>query len=183
MLLNCGAGKELLRVPWIARRSNQSILKEINPEYSLEGLMLKLKCQYFGHLKGRTHWKRSWCWERLKAREGDNRGQDRWMASPTRWTWVWASSRRWCWTGKSGVLLSRYERATELKLMEEDMIQAPAMWHILAISPLGLRSESSSSAWGSGWPSPQYSSKLLLIPFIPFAPNTWGSSVTLVLNL
>ena len=46
--------KRLLRVPWIARRSNQSILKEINPEYSLEGLMLKLKHEYFGHLMGRT---------------------------------------------------------------------------------------------------------------------------------
>ena len=53
MLLNCGAG-ELLRVPWIARKSNQSFLKEISPEYSLEGLMLKLKLQYFGHLMQRT---------------------------------------------------------------------------------------------------------------------------------
>ena len=49
MLLNCGA-REDLRVPWTSRRSNQSVLKEINPEYSLEGLMLKLKLQYFGHL-------------------------------------------------------------------------------------------------------------------------------------
>ena len=54
MLLNCGVGRRLLRVPWTARRSNQSILKEISPEYSLEGLMLKLKLQYFGHLMGRT---------------------------------------------------------------------------------------------------------------------------------
>ena len=54
MLLNCGAGEEL-RVPWTARRSNQSILKEINPEYSLEGLMLKLKLQYFGHLMRRVN--------------------------------------------------------------------------------------------------------------------------------
>ena len=50
MLLNCGVGRRLLKVPWTARRSNQSILKEINPEYSLEKLMLKLKPQYFGHL-------------------------------------------------------------------------------------------------------------------------------------
>ena len=50
MLLNCGAGERLLRVPWTARRSNQSILKEISPEYSLEGLILMLKRQYFGHL-------------------------------------------------------------------------------------------------------------------------------------
>ena len=54
MLSNCGAGEDSLRVSWAARRSNQSILKEISPEYSLEGLMLKLKLQYFGHLMRRT---------------------------------------------------------------------------------------------------------------------------------
>ena len=54
MLSNCGAGEDSLRVPWTARRSNQSILKEINPEYSLEGLMLKLKLQYFSHLMWRA---------------------------------------------------------------------------------------------------------------------------------
>ena len=53
MLLNCGVG-EVLRIPWTPRRSNQSMLKEISPEYSLEGLMLKLKVQYFGHLIQRT---------------------------------------------------------------------------------------------------------------------------------
>ena len=53
MLLNCGVGEDL-RVPWTVRRSNQSILKEISPEYSLEGLMLKLKLQYFGHLMRKT---------------------------------------------------------------------------------------------------------------------------------
>ena len=73
--------RTLLRVPWTARRSNQSILKEISPEYSLEGLMLKLKLQYFGHRKELTHLKRPRCWERLKARgEGDDRGGDSWMA-------------------------------------------------------------------------------------------------------
>ena len=97
--------KRLLRVPWTARKSNQSIVKEINPEYSLEGLMLKLNLQYFGHLMWRADsLKRPWWWERLKAGgEGDNRGWDGWMASPTRWTWVWAS---WWWTGKPGVLQS-----------------------------------------------------------------------------
>ena len=85
--------RRLLRVPWTARRSKQSILKEISPEYSLEGLMLKV--QYFGYLiEELTHWKRLWCWERLKAGgEGDSRERDDWMASPTWWTWVWASSR------------------------------------------------------------------------------------------
>ena len=61
-----------LRIPWTARRSNQSILKEINPEYSLEGLMLKL--QYFSHLVRITHWKRTWCCGRLKSEEEGSRG-------------------------------------------------------------------------------------------------------------
>ena len=69
--------RRLLRVPWTARRSNQSIFKEVNSEYSLESLILKLKLQYFGHLIQRANSleKRRWCWERLKARgEGDDRG-------------------------------------------------------------------------------------------------------------
>ena len=99
--------RRLLRVSWTARRSNQSILKEINPEYSLEGLILKLKLQYFGHMMQRTDSLEKTCWERLKAgREGDNRGWNGWMASPTRWTWVWASSKNWWWTGKPNVPLS-----------------------------------------------------------------------------
>ena len=93
--------RRLLRVPWSARRSNQSILKEISPEYSLEGLMLKLKLQYCGHLIWRANsLEKTQCWERLKAgREGDDRGWDGWMASLTQWTWVWASSGRWWRTG------------------------------------------------------------------------------------
>ena len=61
--------RRLLRVSWTARRSNQSILKEISPEYSLEGLMLKMKLQYFGHLMQRTDWKRPWCWESWRQEE------------------------------------------------------------------------------------------------------------------
>ena len=74
--------------------------------HSLEGLMLKLKLQYFGYLIRRTDSsERPWCWERLKAGgEGDDRGWDGWMASPTWWTWVWVSSGSWWWTGKPGVL-------------------------------------------------------------------------------
>ena len=70
--------RRLLRVPWVARRSNQSTLKEINSEYSLEGLMLKLKVHYFGHqCKEPTYWKKLRCWERLKAKgEGSGRGLD-----------------------------------------------------------------------------------------------------------
>ena len=98
----------LLRVPWTARRSNQSILKkEISPEYSLEGLMLKLKLQYFDHLMWRTDsWEKTLMVGKTEGGEGDNIGQDGWMASPTSWTWIWASSRRWWRTGKPGVLQS-----------------------------------------------------------------------------
>ena len=83
--------RRLLRVPWTARRSNQSILKEISPEYSLEGLKLKLKLQYFGHLLRRVDsLDRPWCWERLRAGgEEDDKRWDDWMASLTQWTWVW----------------------------------------------------------------------------------------------
>ena len=101
--------RRLLRVPWTSRRSNQSILKEISSEYSLEGRMLKLKLQYFGHLMWRTDSLeiRPWCWERLKVGgEWDVRGWDGWMASPTQWTWIWVNSRSWWWTGRPGVLQS-----------------------------------------------------------------------------
>ena len=98
----------------------QLVLKEISPEYSLEGLMLKL--QYFGHLMQRTDsLEKTWFWEKLKAGgEGDDRGWDGWMAPPTRWTWVWASSGSWWWTGEPGVLQCmgsqrvRHDWATEL---------------------------------------------------------------------
>ena len=78
--------RRLLRVPWTARRSNQSILQEISPEYSLEGLMLKLKLQYFGHLMWRTDsLEKTLMLGKMKVgREGDDRGWDGWMASPTR---------------------------------------------------------------------------------------------------
>ena len=100
--------RRLLRVPWIARRSNQSILKEISPEYSLEVLMLKLKLQYFGHLMRRTDsLEKTLILGKMRAGgEGDDRGWDGWMASVTRWTWVWVSSGSWLWTGKPGVLQS-----------------------------------------------------------------------------
>ena len=98
--------RRLLRVPWTARRSNQSMLKEISPEYSLEGLMLKLKLQHFGHLMWRgDSLEKTWCWERLRAGgEGDDRGWDGWVVSPTQWTWVWANSGGWWRTRRSGVL-------------------------------------------------------------------------------
>ena len=112
--------RKLLRVPWTARRSNQSILKDISPECSLEGLVLKLKLQYFAHLMQRADsFESPWCQGRLKAGgEGDDRGWGGWMASPTQWTWVWVSSGSWRWTGRPGVLqcmgLQRLSDWTEL---------------------------------------------------------------------
>ena len=80
--------RRLLRVPWMARRSNQSIWKEISREYSLEGLMLKLNSNTLATwCEELTHWERPWCWERLKeGGEEDDRGWDGWMASLTQWT-------------------------------------------------------------------------------------------------
>ena len=98
--------RRLLRVPWTARRSNQSILKEISPGCSLEGLMLKLKLQYFGYLMGRTDsLEKALMLGKIegKGRRGRQRW-DGWMASPTQRMWVWVNSGSWWWTGKPGVL-------------------------------------------------------------------------------
>ena len=121
-------------------RSNQSILKEISPGISLEGMMLKLKLQYFGHLMWRVDsLEKVWCWESLGAGgRRDNRGWDGWKASLTRWTWVWVNSGRWWWTGRPGVLqfmgLQRvgYDWVTELNWTEiyktwMNLIQVPCI--------------------------------------------------------
>ena len=118
--------RRLLRVPWTARRYSQSILKEISPGCSLEGLMLKWYSNTLATwCEELTYWKRPWCWERLRAGgEGDNRGWDGWMASLARWTWVWVDSGGWWWTGRPGMLwfmgLQRVEHnwVTELNWTE-----------------------------------------------------------------
>ena len=88
--------RRLLRVPWTTRRSNQSILKEIRPGCLLEGLILKLKLQYFGHLMRRADsFEKTLMLGKIEGRwEGDDRGWDGWMVSLTQWTWVWANSGR-----------------------------------------------------------------------------------------
>ena len=100
--------RRLLRVPWTARRSNQSILKEISPEYSLEGQMLKLKLQYFGHLMGSTDsFEKTLMLGKFEGERRRGRQRMRWLeASPTQWTWVWVGSGSWWRTGKPGVLQS-----------------------------------------------------------------------------
>ena len=85
--------RRFLRAPWTAKRSNQSILKEINPDYSFEGLMLKL--QYSGHLKWRADsLEKTLMLARSRAGEGGERGWGGWMASLTQWTWIWAQWRQ-----------------------------------------------------------------------------------------
>ena len=98
--------RRLLRVPWTARRSNQSILRR-----SVLGVHWKDWCWSWNSntlttsCKELTHWKRPWCWEGLGAGgEGDDRGWDGWMASLSRWTWVSENSGSWWWTGRPGML-------------------------------------------------------------------------------
>ena len=114
--------RRLLRVPWTARRSNKSMLKEINPEYSFRkdwcwswnSSILVIWCEQM------THWKSPWCWERWRE-EGDEglRGWDGWAASLMQWTWTWANFGRWWGTERPGVLRSmglqgvRHDWATE----------------------------------------------------------------------
>ena len=123
--------RRLLRVPWTARRANQSILKEISPEYPLEGLMLKLKLQYFGHLMrrtdslektlmlGKTEGRRIRGWQRMRGGC---------MASWTQWTWVWVNSKSWWWTGRPGMLQSMgservgHDWTTELNWIDPSII-------------------------------------------------------------
>ena len=109
--------RRLFRAPWSSRRSNQSILKEISPEYSLEGLMLKLKLQHFGHLIQRADsFEKTLMLGKIKG--GRRRGWQQlngWMASPTGWTWVWVSCGSWWWTGKPGKESDTTERLNLLK--------------------------------------------------------------------
>ena len=114
--------RRLLRFPWTAGISNQSILKEMSPEYSLEGLMLMLKLQYFGHLV------KNWLIRKDPNSEKDWRQEEKVMTEDEmvqchQWTWVWASSRSWWWTGKPSGLQSkglqrvRHDWATKLNWM------------------------------------------------------------------
>ena len=93
--------RRLLRIPWTARRSNQSILKEISPGCSLVGLVLKLKLHYFGHLMRRADLlEKTLMLGKLEGRRRGWRGWDGWMASSTQWTWVWVDCVSWWWTGR-----------------------------------------------------------------------------------
>ena len=92
-------------------------IKPVNPTGSQSWIFTDAKAEtpvlWPPDAKKSTHWKRPWCWERLKAREGGDREWDGWMASPTQWMWVWIGSRSWWWTGGPGVLQSTCVDTTE----------------------------------------------------------------------
>ena len=130
--------RRLFRVPWTATRSSQSILKEIRLMLKLNSNTLATSCEEL------THWKRPWCWEGLGAGgEGDDRGWDGWMASSTRWTWVWVNSGSWWWTGRPGGVAKSWTWLidwTELKAQTQRL-------SILLNSFAWLSASSRSSSW------------------------------------
>ena len=155
--------RRLLRVPWTARRSNQSIQKETSPEYSLERLMLKLNLQYFGYLMWRTDsLEKSLMLERLKTGgEGEDGGWDGLIASLTWWTWVWVSSGSWWWTGKPdreivaavhGVAKSQTQLSNWAELNSHHIhIRSPECTHLATKSMNLVTSISSSSSPHGPW--------------------------------
>ena len=154
--------RRLSRVPWTAGRSNQSILKEINPEYPLEGLMLKLKLQYFGHLM----WRTDSLGKTLMLGNIEGRGRRGWqkmrccMASLTGWTWVWASSGS-CWCTGRPACCSPWGRrvghnwATKLNWTDTGFLIQQASWTCLVKVPAGSQLpelgfwEKQNSAWNT----------------------------------
>ena len=118
--------RRLLRVPWTARRSNQSILKRsVLSVHQKDWCWSRISNTLATWCKELSHWKRPWYWEGLKGGgEGDDRGWDGRMASLTQWTWVWVNCRSWWWTGRPGVLRSqraKHDWATELNCNEKIM--------------------------------------------------------------
>ena len=130
--------RRLLRVPWTAGRSTQSILMEISPGYSLEGLMLKLKLQYFGYLMRRVDsLEKTLMLEGIGGRRRRGRQKMRCLdASPTRWTWVWVDPGSWWWTGRPGVLWFmglqrvRHDWATKLNWTHSNTLAWRISWAV-----------------------------------------------------
>ena len=161
--------RRLLRVPWTARRSNQSILKEISPGvhwkdwcWSWNSNTLATWCEELTHLK------RLWCQERLKAGgEGDDRGWDGWMASPTQWTWVWAGSSSWWRTGKPGMLQFMgsqrvgHNRMTELNLQHKSIHLREGLWTFKGLQTWPALVQSTQELCERG-----YCPRLLLLAFL-----------------
>ena len=119
--------RRLLRVTWTARRSSQLVLKEMNCKdwcWSRSSSTLATWCEE------QTHWKRPWCWERVKAGgKGETEDEIGWMASPTQWTWVWANSGRWWRTGEPSVLQSiGWQRIRHDWVTKNKTLCQPGLW-------------------------------------------------------
>ena len=130
--------EKTLESPWTARRSNPSILKEINPKYSLEGLMLKLKLQYFGHLMARADsLEKTLMLGKIEGmwKKGGNRGWAGWWHHRHQWTWVWANSGRWWTIGKPGMLQSMGSQRTGHYLATEQRQKPALIWKELNAAP------------------------------------------------
>ena len=140
--------RRLLRAPWAAQRSNLKSVLNIHWKdwcWSWHSNTLATWCEELTHLK------RPWFWEGLGTGEGDDRGWDGWMASPTRWTWVWVNSRSWWWTGRPGVLwFMGWQRVGHDWVTELNWI----IWQVLAyvnvvkiLSALSLHMHVYKEAW------------------------------------
>ena len=128
--------RRLLRVPWTARKSNH-FLMEISPEHSLEGLMLNLKLQYFGHLMWRTDsLEKTLMLGKIEDRNRGGRQRMRWTCPPIQWTWVWASPGSWCWTGRPDVLQSTGSQRVLPQVVSWLLLP---WWAIVRICPLELK--------------------------------------------
>ena len=141
--LNCIPSK-FTGVPWTTRRSNQSILKVINPEYTLEGLMLKLKLQYFDHLMQRANsLEKTLLLGKIEGRRTRGWQRMRWLDGiTTQWTWVCTSSGRWRWTGKPGVLQSMGSKDSDTT---EGLNNKIRMWETPSLAPQSM------TAFGGNW--------------------------------
>ena len=145
----------LLRDPWTARRSNQSILKEISPEYSLEALMLKLKLQSFGHLMRRTDsLQKTLMLGKIEGRRIRGQQKMRWFDSITdSMAWVWASSGSWWWIGRLGQLPSMGSQRVGQDVTEQQVLyDILILWGFLKRECLWSVIDLSSSRMAGIWP-------------------------------
>ena len=129
MCLNCGVGED----SWECKE-----IHPVNPKQNLSWIFIGRTNSLATWCKELSHWIRPWCWERFKAGgEGDDRGWDIWTASPSQWTWVWASSRSSQWTRKPGVL--QYMGSQRVRHIEQLNWTELSMWQCLCLAGSKIR--------------------------------------------